>query len=127
MSMTERVARAICEVDGECWEKLDQWTPRNDEGMTAYYIRCARAAIAAMREPSEAQSPAEKNLWECQYQADEDGTLVSVSRQALDEVLSEINLLRAENFNLAAGACRYHSGDQYGHEYCLLIKKGIAE
>ena len=50
--MVERVARAICEVDGECWEKLDQWAPRNEEGTAAYYIRCARAAIAAMREPT---------------------------------------------------------------------------
>ena len=37
---------------------------------------------------------AEKNLRECQRQLDADGVMVGVSRQALDEVLTELQRLR---------------------------------
>ena len=39
-------------------------------------------------------TPAEKNLRECQRQLDMDGAEVGVSRQALDEVLAELERLR---------------------------------
>lgn len=39
-------------------------------------------------------TPAEKNLRECQQQLDMDGCMVGVSRQAVDEVLAEVERLR---------------------------------
>jgi hypothetical protein len=53
--------------------------------------------------------PAERNLRDCQRQLDMDGCEVGVSRQALEETLSEIERIRSENGQLIEAAAQRSS------------------
>jgi hypothetical protein len=56
MEMVERVARALCAHDELDWEaQADPMTSGSGDDNQAAYLSAARAAIAAMREPTEAQ------------------------------------------------------------------------
>jgi hypothetical protein len=53
--MVDRVAKALCERDGDNWDHFERGGVRlTTEGYSSKdgYMRAARAAIAAMREPT---------------------------------------------------------------------------
>jgi len=65
--------------------------------------------------------PAAENLRTSQTQLDMDGCHVGVSRQALEEVLAELDRLHAENFALAANQCKAGYADEHGDHMCSLL------
>lgn len=53
-SIVERVAKALCAADGMDWDaQSDPMTSGNGDDNTIAYLHSARAAISAMREPTE--------------------------------------------------------------------------
>lgn len=55
MEMVERVARALCAHDELDWDaQADPMTSGSGDDNQAAYLSAARAAIAAMREPTDA-------------------------------------------------------------------------
>ncbi len=63
--MVERVARAICEADSEPWDELGETGADNAPFPYSkeMYRKLARAAIAAMREPTEGMNAAGALPW----------------------------------------------------------------
>jgi len=81
MNMVEKVARAICkEQQGD--PGYDVWTLSLGSPHRALYLAQARAAIAAMREPSEAMLAAGR------WPAEDDGAL-ACWQAMIDDALAE--------------------------------------